>query len=60
MSDFSFGVFLSYWSTWSDIGRSFISVSIRIGYIRLPNGEPTLPNGMRELLKADLDKSFDF
>ena len=31
-----------------------------IGYIKSSSGEPCLPPGMKELLKQDLDKGFDF
>lgn len=31
-----------------------------IGYIKDASGEPVMPPGMRQLLKDDLDKGFDF
>ncbi|KAG8792482.1 hypothetical protein FRC12_005982 [Ceratobasidium sp. 428] len=33
---------------------------IGLGYIARPDGEPILPEGMKELLKEDLNKGFDF
>ncbi|KAG9123982.1 hypothetical protein FRC07_013307 [Ceratobasidium sp. 392] len=36
------------------------SVEMPFRYIAHPDGEPILPEGMRELLKEDLNKGFDF
>ncbi|QRV98938.1 SAM-dependent RNA methyltransferase [Ceratobasidium sp. AG-Ba] len=36
------------------------SVEMPFRYITHPNGEPILPDGMKELLKEDLNKGFDF
>ncbi|KAG8851660.1 hypothetical protein FRB96_009156 [Tulasnella sp. 330] len=35
------------------------SVEMPFRYIKTTHGEPVLPDGMRDLLKADLDKGFD-
>jgi ribosome biogenesis SPOUT family RNA methylase Rps3 len=36
------------------------SVEMPFRYVKDEHGEPTLPEGMRQLLYDDLDKSFDF
>lgn len=38
-------------------------VYISVGYIAAdgkPKGEPLMPPGMRELIRSDMDKGFDF
>ncbi|KAG8997467.1 hypothetical protein FRB93_014078 [Tulasnella sp. JGI-2019a] len=35
------------------------SVEMPFRYIKTADGQPLLPDGMRDLLKADLDKGFD-